>query len=77
MQKLTGISSGKNNKSCSIIHNGSKKMVLHFSVIFYAIYKNQEITFTIGVHLLQQGPGKILGFAMWSLGGPAGVARRN
>jgi hypothetical protein len=38
-----------------------KKMVLHFSdfsVIFYAIYKNQEITFTIGVHLLQQGPWK-------------------
>jgi hypothetical protein len=32
------------------------KLVLHFSdvsVIFYAIYKNQEITFTIGVHLLQ------------------------
>jgi hypothetical protein len=34
-------------------------LVLHFSdfaVIFYAIYKNQENTFTIGVHLLQQGP---------------------
>jgi hypothetical protein len=32
------------------------KLALHFSdfsVIFYAIYKNQEITFTIGVHLLQ------------------------
>jgi hypothetical protein len=32
------------------------KLVVHFSdvsVIFYAIYKNQEITFTIGVHLLQ------------------------
>jgi 1-acyl-sn-glycerol-3-phosphate acyltransferase len=37
------------------------KLVLHFSdfyVICYAIYKNQEITFTIGVHLLQQGPWK-------------------
>jgi hypothetical protein len=37
------------------------KAVLHFSdfsVICYAIYKNQEITFTIGVHLLQQGPWK-------------------
>jgi hypothetical protein len=48
------------------------KLVLHFSdfsVIFYAIYKNQEITFTIGVHLfaagtlersfvLQCGPGR-------------------
>jgi hypothetical protein len=41
------------------------KLVLHFSdfsVIFYAIYKNQEITFTIGVHLLQQGPWKDFGF---------------
>jgi hypothetical protein len=38
-----------------------KKLVLHFSdfaVILYAIYKNQEIPFTIGVHLLQQGPWK-------------------
>jgi hypothetical protein len=37
------------------------KLVLHFydlSVIFYAIYNNQEITFTIGVHLLQGGPWK-------------------
>jgi hypothetical protein len=37
------------------------KLVLHFSdffVIFHAIYKNQEITFTIGVHHLQQGPWK-------------------
>jgi hypothetical protein len=33
----------------------------NFSVIFYAIYKNQEITFTIGVHLLQGGPWKEFG----------------
>jgi hypothetical protein len=26
MQKLTGISSGKNNKSCRIIHKGSNKI---------------------------------------------------
>jgi hypothetical protein len=44
MQKLTRNSSGKNNKSCRIIHNGSNKIVSHFSdfsTIFYAIYKNQ------------------------------------
>jgi hypothetical protein len=51
------------------------KLGLHFSdfsVIFYAIYKNQEITFTIGVHLLQLGPWKecwlcnvVLGAAGW------------
>jgi hypothetical protein len=61
MQKLTGISSGKNNKSCGIFHHESKKIGFTFSdfyMIFYAIYKNQEITFTIGVHLLQQGPWK-------------------
>jgi hypothetical protein len=56
MQKLTGISSGKNNKSCGIFHLESNKIsfaFFDFSVIFYAIYKNKEITFTIGVHLLQ------------------------
>jgi hypothetical protein len=40
------------------------KLVSHFSdfsVIFYAIYKNQEITFTIGVHLLHGGPWKEFG----------------
>jgi hypothetical protein len=43
------------------ITTNPKKLVLHFSdfsVIFYAIYKNQEITFTISVALLQQGPWK-------------------
>jgi hypothetical protein len=36
-------------------------LVLHFSdfsIILYAIYKNQEISFTISVALLQQGPWK-------------------
>jgi hypothetical protein len=44
MQKLTGISSGKNNKSCRIFHHKPNKLVLHFSdfyTIFYTIYKNQ------------------------------------
>jgi hypothetical protein len=44
MQKLTGISSGKNNKSCRIIHHESNKIgfaFFRFSTIFYAIYKNQ------------------------------------
>jgi hypothetical protein len=29
-----------------------------FSVIFYAIYKNQQFGFTIGVTFLQKGPWK-------------------
>jgi hypothetical protein len=61
-QKVTGISSGKNNKGCRIFHNESNKIGLaffsDFSVIFYAIYKKQEINLTIGVHLLQRGPWK-------------------
>jgi hypothetical protein len=61
MQKLTGISSGQNNKSCSIIHLESNKICFaffDFSMIFYAIYKNQPKGFTIWVDLLQQGPWK-------------------
>jgi hypothetical protein len=48
------------------------KFVLHFSdfsVIFYAIYKNQEISFTIGVHLLQGGPRKETRFCNVAPGG--------
>jgi hypothetical protein len=49
MQKLKGISSGQNNKSCSIIHNRSNKIGSHFSefsLILYAIYKNQPTHFS-------------------------------
>jgi hypothetical protein len=38
-----------------------KKLALHFSdfsVIFYAIYKNQELSLTIGVTFLQSRPWK-------------------
>jgi hypothetical protein len=54
-------------------------------VIFYAIYKNQEITFTIGVHLLQWGPWKesgccnvapgAAGWRGWANSGELAVAR--
>jgi hypothetical protein len=53
------------------------KLVLHFSdfsVIFYAIYKKQEINLTIEVHLLQQGPWKDFGFRNVVPGGAAGAA---
>jgi hypothetical protein len=59
MQKLTGNSSGKNNKRCGIFHHESKKLVSHFSdlsSIFYAIYKKQENHFAIGVITLQKDP---------------------
>jgi hypothetical protein len=71
MQKLTGISSGKNNKSCGYFTTNPTKYVLHFSdfpVIFYAIYKNQQTHFTILVALLQGGPRKDLCFCNVVLG---------
>jgi hypothetical protein len=52
MQKLTGISSGQNNKSVGYFTMNPTKLVLYFSdfsVIFYAIYKNQEMAITIEV----------------------------
>jgi hypothetical protein len=65
MQNLSGTSSGKNNKSCSIFHNESNKISFAFfdvSTIFYAIYKKQQNHFTIGVTLSQLGPRKDLLF---------------
>jgi hypothetical protein len=50
MQKLSGNSSGKNNKSCRFFHQQSTKLGLHyseFSTVFYAFYKNQQIGNTI------------------------------
>jgi hypothetical protein len=47
------------------------KLVLHFSefsVIFYAIYKNQQTHFTILVALVQGGPQKDLCFCNVVLG---------
>jgi hypothetical protein len=66
MQKLTVISSG-------YFTMNPTKLALHFSgffVIFYAIYKNQQLTFTISVALLQGGPRKDLGFCNVAPGRP-------
>jgi hypothetical protein len=52
------------------------KFVLHFydfSVIFYAIYKNQQTHFTILVALLQGGPRKDPEFCNVAPGGAAGA----
>jgi hypothetical protein len=61
MQKLSGISSDQNKKSCRIICREPNKIGFafsDFSMILHAIYKIQPNGFTIGVHLLQQGPWK-------------------
>jgi hypothetical protein len=55
------------------------KFVLHFSdlsVIFYAIYKNQQTHFTILVALLQGSPRKYLCFRNVAPGRGAAAVRR-
>jgi hypothetical protein len=66
MQKLKGIGSGQNNKSCRIT-----KLASHFSevsVIFYTIFKIQQICLTIGVTFLQIRPWKDSLFCNVALG---------
>jgi hypothetical protein len=61
MQKLSGTSSGKNNKSCGTFHRESNKIgfaLSDFSMSIYPIYKNQQKHFTISDSFLQQGPWK-------------------
>jgi hypothetical protein len=62
MQKLTGISSGKNNKSCRIFHHESNKIDFAFFWFLPQFSTNftsfSQSTSTIGVNLLQGGPRK-------------------
>jgi hypothetical protein len=63
MQKLTGISSGQNNKSCSIIHNGSNKIGFTFFGISCDFLRNLQES---GNH-----------FYYWSSPFAAGTLERN
>jgi hypothetical protein len=54
------------------------KLALHFfdfSVIFYAIYKNQPGGLLFELTFCEEDPGKILGFAMWPLAMAGGAGR--
>jgi hypothetical protein len=44
MQKLSGISSGKNNKGCRIFHNESNKIGFAFLCFFYDFLRNLQET---------------------------------
>jgi hypothetical protein len=44
MQKLSGISSGKNNKSCKIFHNESNKIGFAVFWFFYDFLRNLQET---------------------------------
>jgi hypothetical protein len=61
MLKLSGNSSGKNNKSYRIFHTNPTKLGLHFSdlsTIFYEFSNMQQFTTTIGDGVLHRGPWK-------------------
>jgi hypothetical protein len=47
MQKLTGISSGQNNKSCGIFHHKSNKISFTFFCFFYDFLRNLQDS---GIH---------------------------
>jgi hypothetical protein len=74
MQKLSGTSSGKNNKSCRIIHHEPKKICFAFFRFFYDFLRNLQET---GKSLLlfelpfcREALGKNLSLAMRPLGRP-------
>jgi hypothetical protein len=76
MQKLSGISSGKNNKSCGTIHHESKKTGFAFFQFLYDFIRNLQET---GKSLLRfelpfcrEALGKKLFFAMSPLGAASG-----
>jgi hypothetical protein len=76
MQKLSGISSGQNNKSCSIIHHESNKIGLAFFCFFYDFLRNlQESANSLLLFQLRfcrEALGKKFFFAMSPLGAASG-----
>jgi hypothetical protein len=77
MQKLSGTSSGKNNKSCRIFYHESNKISLAFFLFFYDFLHNLQETakrfYYLSYHFAGR-PSKRSFFAMWSLGRPVGAA---
>jgi hypothetical protein len=71
MQNLSGTSSGKNNKSCRILHNESDKIeftFLCFSTIFYEFYKILQNSNSIWDSLLHRGPWNFPGIHRYAPG---------
>jgi hypothetical protein len=68
MQKLSGISSRKNNKSCGIIHLESNKTGFAFLLFFYGFLRNLQQTakalLLFELPFRSEAPEKILSFAM-------------
>jgi hypothetical protein len=68
MQKLTGISSGQNNKSCGLFHHESNKIGLTFFCFFCDFLRNLQETakalLLLELPFRSEAPEKILSFAM-------------
>jgi hypothetical protein len=81
MQKLSGISSGQNNKSCRIIHHESNKIGFAFFQIFYDFIRNLQETakwlLLLELTFCTKTLGKLFCFAMWSWVRLAGAGRQN
>jgi hypothetical protein len=80
MQKLTGTSSCKNNKSCGIFHNESTKLVLLFLIFLRfstQFTRIRKITSLFELPICRKAPGKKFCFAMWPLGRPGGAGGAN
>jgi hypothetical protein len=72
MQKLTGISSGKNNKSCRIFYHESSIICFAFFSFFYNFRRNLQESaksqILLELTFCREALGKKSSFAMWSLG---------
>jgi hypothetical protein len=81
MQKLSGISSGKNNKSCRIFHNEYNKIGFAFFRFFYDflcnLQKSGKSLILFQLPFCSSALEKKYLSAMWSLGAGSGAARRN
>jgi hypothetical protein len=75
MQKLSGTSSGENNKSCGIFHHKSKNIEFAFFWFFYDFLHNLQESAKALYYFSYQfagRPSKKFFFAMWSSGAGSG-----
>jgi hypothetical protein len=81
MQKLSGTSSGKNNKGCGVFHHESKTNGFAFFCFFYDFSRNLQATakalLLFELPFRSEALGNIFCFAMWPLGRPAGAVGAN
>jgi hypothetical protein len=81
MQKLSGTSSGKNNKSCRIFHNESKKTEFAIFRSFYDFLENlkdsAKTATLFRTQFCEQAPEKNSDPAIGSLGAGSGEDRWN